>query len=138
MERGLKVLVCCLLVIGSMAVLTPVVFSDYGLKTPVTNEVNEAPVVEDIGDRYIPIGRYPAKLTGEVVSVSAETVVVKSTDEETNMTEEMILSITDIMKAEKDGVETAVSDLKAGDKVSLWYVIKVESENTADSMDMGK
>jgi len=141
MERGLKVLVCCLLVIGSMVVLSPVVFSEDGTTAPVVEEANEAPVVAVEEPAMGEMEESSAEeLAGEVVSVdtTASTIVVKTTNEETQASEETILNVNDIVKAEIDGTVVPAADLKAGDKVSLWYAAKAEVEMPTDSTDMEK
>jgi len=138
MEKGFKVLLSCLLVGGTIAVLAPVVFSEYGSEAPAAPEAVEAPVA--VVEEAVVEAPSAEELTGEVVSVdtAAATIVVKTTNEETKASEETILSTNDIVKAEKDGAIVPVMDLKAGDKVTLWHATVVQVEMPTDPTGMEK
>lgn len=116
MKKTLRILLCALFILGAIKTMVLPVFSQ-----------EDADMQEAVSS--------VAEISGEIVSVNAEesTIVVRYSEDE-QAYEEVTLQVTEETLIEENGQPAEISDLDAGDDVSLVYTTDTTGGKIADSI----
>jgi len=118
MARSLKLILCVLIATAMIQSYLPKAFSQEAAKEPVLTVA-----------------------TGEIGAIDLEKsilVVKQLKDEKAQTYDNVTISIAAATAIDKDGTKAGLSELKAGDKVSVEYTANAEGVNVATSILVSK